>query len=119
MSNLTLNTLTYVGNGIQNGIASWINRTAGLFAGFKTVSVQQSANDKIRIGWKVALPQLVAADSPCGCAGQVKYIDHADITIRIDRKTSAAERAAILATVRDLVASTQFGESITDLITPV
>lgn len=117
MSNIVLNSLTYVGNGIVNGVAWFINRSAGVVNGFNQLSSRIGYGDKTIVHWKLMLPSLVADDSPCGCAGSVSYTNYVDITARMDRKTTAAERTAILASIRDLVATTNFGDSITSLVT--
>lgn len=116
MSNIVLNSLTYVGNGIINGIASFIERSAGIVTAFKTLTSRVSYADRINVHWKLVLPSVVAADSECGCAGELQYTNYVDITYRADRRTTAAERTATLAAIRDLVATTNFGDSITSLV---
>ncbi len=116
MSNIVLNSLTYVGNGTINGVVSFINRTAGIVAGFRKLTNRVSFGDKTVTAWKLVEPTLVAADSTCGCAGEVRYLNYVDITVRLDRATTAAERTALLTSIRDLVATTHFGDSITSLV---
>lgn len=115
MSTLVLNSLNYIGEGITNGINRFIERSSGLVAGFRNLTNRVSFGDKTVVAWKLVQPTLVADDSPCGCAGQVKYNNYLDINVRLDRATTAAERTAMLADIRDLVASTNFGDSITSL----
>lgn len=115
MSNIVLNSLTYVGNGILNGVNSFVNRTAGVVSAFRTLTNRISYADKVTVHWKLVLPTVVEEDSECGCAGSLKYTNYVDITYRADRRTTAAERTATLAAVRDLVATANFGTSITDL----
>lgn len=118
MSNITLNSLVYTGNGILNGVASFINRTAGLVTGFRVLSSRVTYNDKTLVAWKMQKPELVAEDSECGCAGALKYTNHFDIQVRLDKRATAAERAAILKDIQDLVLTTQFSESVTSLVNP-
>lgn len=118
MSNIVLATLTYVGRGITNGTSLFLEQSAGVVAGFRRLTSRVTFNDKTVVAWKLELPTLVEDDSPCGCAGAVKYINYVDITFRSDRKTTAAERTAVLTSIQNLVASTQFGTSITDLVNP-
>lgn len=116
MSNIVLNSLTYVGNGIINGLNSFIERSAGVVNGFRYLNNRVTLGDRTTVSWKITDPVLIAADSPCGCAGKVKYTNYVDITLRADRATTADERAAILQSIRDLVATSNFGSSITSLV---
>lgn len=116
MSNIVLNSLTFVGNGILNGVNSFVERSAGLVNAFKTLTNKVTFADRTNVHWKLILPSVVAEDSACGCAGSVQYTNYVDITYRSDRRTTAAERTATLAMIRDLVATTNFGDSITSLV---
>jgi hypothetical protein len=120
MSNITLNALLYAGQGILNGVASFVNRTAGVVNGFSTLTgrVNITDNKKTVVGWKLTLPILVAEDSPCGCAGAVARTSIVDITVRYDRSATAAERADVLKRVQDLVLTTQFAQSVSSLVQP-
>lgn len=115
MSNLVLNSLTYVGQGIINGVNRFIEKSAGLVTGFVNLTNRVAFQDKTIVHWKLVIPTLVPEDSECGCAGQVKYTNYLDITVRYDRSTTAADRTAMLTTIRDLVATANFGDSITSL----
>lgn len=116
MSNIVLNSLTYVGNGIVNGLNSFIERSAGIVNGFRYLNNRITLGDRSIVSWKLAVPVLVAADSPCGCAGAVKYTAYVDVVTKFDRAATADERAAILQSTKDLVAHANFGASITSLV---
>lgn len=116
MSTIVLNSLNFVGNGILNGLNSFIERSTGVVNGFKYLNNRITLGDKTTVAWKLSVPVLVPEDSPCGCAGAVKYTNYVDISLRCDRATSAAERTAILTSIRDLVTTTNFGDSITSLV---
>lgn len=116
MSNIVLSGLTFVGSGIVNGVALFVERSAGIVSGFRKLTSKVNYADKTNVHWKVELPTIVAADSPCGCAGEVSYINYIDVSARFDRRTTAAERTAVLDMIQDLVASSQFEASITSLV---
>lgn len=119
MSTIVLNSLNYVGSGILNGASFFWERSKGLANAFSPLSARVNmTQDKTNVLWKLTVPVTVAADSPCGCVGDVVRTTYVDITVRMGRAATAAERADVLARVKDLVASTQFASSITDLNLP-
>ena len=119
MSNIVLNTLTYVGTGILNGISQWWERSKSLVNAFSLLTNRISYNpSKTVVAWKLTVPVVREADSACGCAGEVVRTTIADIVIRFDRNATAAERLDVKERIEDLVASTQFASSITDLVQP-
>lgn len=119
MSTIVLNSLNYVGSGILNGVSFFWERSKGLANAFSPLSARVNmTKDKSNVLWKLNVPVTATADSPCGCAGDVVRTTYVDVNTRMDRAATAAERADVLARIRDLVASTQFASSITDLDLP-
>lgn len=119
MSNIVLNTLTYVGEGLINGLSHFWERSAGLAGGFRhlTNRVTQSAS-LIHVAWKLTMPELVADDSPCGCEGAQAFAPTiVDITVRFDKKAPQAHRDAVQTSLENLVVTTQFRNSV-KLLTP-
>lgn len=116
MSNIVINGLTFVGNGIIAGLNSFIERSAGIVNGFKILNNRVTLADRSVVSWKFVLPKVIAADSPCGCAGQVKYTDYVDIVFKFDRATPPADRLAYLELVQDLVLEQHFVDSVTQLV---
>lgn len=120
MSTIVLNSLNYVGSGILNGASMFWERSKGIVNAFSQLSARiNMTQERTNVLWKLTLPITVASDSACGCAGEVERSTTVDISVRLGRAATAAERADVLARVRDLVASTQFGSSITSLDLPV
>lgn len=119
MSNIVLNSLTYVGTGILQGVSWFWERSAGIVSAFRSLSCRINFADKrSNVQWKVVLPVTKAEDTACGCTGEVLRTAVVTITVHHDQLATVAERTATLTSVRDLVASTPFGESITSLTLP-
>lgn len=120
MTTIVLNSLNYVGSGILNGASMFWERSKGIVNAFSQLSTRVNfTQDRTNVLWKLTVPVTVESDSACGCVGDVVRTTHIDIAVRLDRSATATERADILKRVRDLVASAQFGSSITSLDTPV
>lgn len=122
MSNLTLNTKTYTGAGLLNGVVSWIERSLGIASGFSAVRSSlridpesQKDGGKIRIKWDLELPVVATEDSSCSCAGEVLRKADVNITIRIDKGYTTAERTDFMERLEDLVQTTQFRASVISL----
>lgn len=119
MSTIVLNSLNYVGGNVLNGVSWFRNTVGGLASAFSTLTARVNlTNTHSNVLWKLVVPIVKGEDSACGCAGDVVRTTNLDISIRFDRAATAAERADVLARVRDLVASSQFGESLSSLNTP-
>lgn len=119
MSNLVLNGLTYAGTGITNSVSYWYERSAGLVSGFRwlTARVIYGARE-VTTNWRLSVPVLVAEDSTRDVPGSVMYINRTELSVRHDRRATPTERAATLQAIKDLVASSQFEESITSFVQP-
>ena len=119
MSTIVLNTLNYTGTGFLNGASYFWERAAGLATAFSPIVAHVNlTQDKANVLWKLTIPVVVAADSTCGCAGEVSRVAVIDISFRMDKMATAAERLDALNRVKDLVKTTQFGESVTGLVVP-
>lgn len=121
MSNIVLNALTYVGDGIVNGVAWFTERSAGTAAYFRslTSSVSAKKGQRISVKWKLVKPFPAAAAESCPCPGEAPYTDTiVDITVRFDPRADAAYRTAVTTDIQNLAATTQFTGSINSLIQP-
>lgn len=120
MSDIVLNATTYVGEGIQNGVTNFINRSAELLSGFSSlVGRVRNQNKRVEVRWNLAVPVLVADDSPCGCAGEVRFITYAEVSVKFDQRADLAHRTDVYERLVDLLAATQVGSSIKNLQPPV
>lgn len=119
MSTIVLNAKNYVGEGIQNGLTFFREKSAGLVAGFNTLTGRIAFNPtKTVVAWKLVKPTLATESDECACAGTVLREAIIDITVRLDRAATQAERDAIAEDIEDLVATSQFKTSITGFVTP-
>lgn len=117
MSNIVLNTLTYVGEGIASGIARFVERSQGVYAGFRSlVGRMKSSRDKVEVVWTLALPVIADADSPCACDGDVLQMTYVNVSVRFDKKASPTHRLDVYNQLKDLVNNTTvFQPSVVDL----
>lgn len=119
MSTIVLNALNYVGEGIVNGISWFREKSVGLVAGFRTLTARISYNPtKTVVAWKLVKPVVATESTDCVCAGEILREAIIDITVRLDREATQAERDAIVEDIEDLVATTQFKGSITGFVMP-
>lgn len=116
MSNIILNTLTYVGEGLANGVSRFVNRAAGLYAGFSAALGRvTSSQKKVTVRWNFTVPVLITGDTACGCDGEVRYITYVETTVRFDQAASAAHREDVYLRLKDLVGSVPYATSVKDL----
>lgn len=121
MSTIVLNALNYVGTGILNGVSYFWEKLSGsgIVNAFSPLTAKiNQTQDRVNILWKLVVPVTVAADSPCGCAGNVDKTTIVDLTFRFDRRATVAERDEVYKRVQSLVAHASFKASITDLTLP-
>lgn len=120
MSNITLNTLVYVGEGLQAGVTHFMNRSTALLSGFSAlIGRVVNRGKRVETRWNLTIPVLVEDDSPCGCAGEVRFITYVEISVKFDQKASAAHRDDTYVRIQDLIASSQFADSVKLLKPPV
>ena len=119
MSNLTLNTKTYTGAGLVNGLVSWIERSLGIASGFSvtrsSLRTDPEKGGKVRGKWDIDMPIVATESSACSCAGDVLRTADANISFRLDKRLTLAERTDFALRLKDLVASAQFQASIINL----
>jgi len=116
MSNIVLNTITYVGEGFINGATRFMNRAASLLSGFSSLFGRVNTGGKrTTVRWNLTIPVLVPEDSACGCGGDVKFITYAEVQVKFDARADATHRADVYTRLTDLLASSQVESSIKDL----
>lgn len=109
MSTVTLNSKAY----------PWANWTPTGLSRFVNAGSTVVGNSSLTFGSKVlkgtvdgsvvlAVPVLVAADSTCGCAGEVKFTNYTTVRRQVSPLSTLAERTDELARLRGLVLTTQF-----------
>lgn len=120
MSNVTLNTLLYIGEGIMNGASRFVYRGAGLLSGFSSLMGRlKNTKEKVEVQWTLAIPVIAEEATSCACVGDVLQMTYANINVRFDRKATKAHRADVLLRLQNLVVTQVFEDSVEDLsITP-
>lgn len=116
MSTVTLNTKPYEGNGILNGVSTWYERSGGIAAGFQPLTSTISFNPtKTSVKWKLVAPVLQPDATACACPNEVLRSTIVDISVRLDKAATKAERDDILKRIQDLVLTTVFVDSVSKL----
>lgn len=105
---LTLNTKTYAGAGVANGVTSYVERSAGVASGFSTLTSSLRIDSMVRGKVVLTLPLIAPEATACACPGDVVKSGEAQILIRLDKKLTTAERTDLRLRLKDLVASAQF-----------
>lgn len=122
MSNIVLNTITYVGRGLQNGVARYITSAAGTLARFvRRLTGQVVMGPNVTtVRWALTIPVAPGEDDPaCPCPGEQPMRDtQIEVIVRSDARAPSDHRATCLASVQDLVQDASFGVSVTDLVQP-
>lgn len=118
---LTLNTVVFPFIGfLQGSIATYRNVGSGTANGFKDATAKvepKNANGDIKVRWKLKLPTVVS-EADCACPGGIVRENFADIVVTVSTSALAAERTNMALSLKDLVASSEFQASITNLQTP-
>lgn len=122
MANIVLNSLTYVGRGVVNGLTSYVNTGLAYVRGFRVLTAQvrfQPKQDTV-VHWKLELPRLVDPANPSGVpAGtRVGKPTLVDVRFRFDEFSSDTERDGALLALKDLVLKAEFAASVTSLTQP-
>lgn len=116
MSNIVLNTVTYIGEGFIAGATRFMNRSASLLSGFSSLYGRvNTGGKKTEVRWNLTIPVLVPEDSPCGCAGEVKFITYASFQVKFDAKADATHRADVYERMVDLLADAKVKASVEEL----
>lgn len=122
MGNIVLNTKTFGGRGIIAGVASYLEATAGVLAGFLTltgsVKLPQAKLAKAKTEWRLRIPVVTEDASACACPGEA--VDEIDcyIVVRASQGTSTAVRTNMALMVKDLTASPEFQASVISFTQP-
>jgi len=122
MANIVLNTKTYGGRGVVNGLASYLDATTGLLSAFRTLSASirlpSRKGEKANIQWRLKFPIPAADPSACACPGDI--VDEADvyIQVRVSQGVSEAVRTDLATQVKDLTARAEFTASIVSFTQP-
>lgn len=115
MSTIVLNALNYVGNGILNGVSWFYERAAGIVSQFSALTNRINFGPtKTTVAWKLVIPVVIPPAE--GCCDTTKMDDTIiDVTFRFARDLPSANRTDALDRIQDLVLTSQFMGSVTNL----
>lgn len=95
-ASITLNSVVYVPAGVNNGIATWMNRTAGVIGGFSPLtekfSTPTAASTQTKVEFRLSIPVVATADDSCACIGDVLRTSSASISFWLNQNSTLAER---------------------------
>lgn len=121
MANITLDALIYTGLGVANGVASYVETSAGVATGYKrlTGSVKVPADGKgnSRVQWKIKHPVVASGIAGVPDGTLLRGIE-ADITLRASPLSTGAELTNMGDAIQDLVANAVFAASVDSLTSP-
>lgn len=90
---------TYNPSNLTGGQAFNANRVSNYPSGWpqmaRTTRGPVQGNGLYRVTLKLSDPQVVAADSACGCAGTLDYTNSVNIEFVLSEKSTAAMRTAL------------------------
>lgn len=122
MSNIVLNSKTYSGIGFnQNGQSVFKETSAGVPSGFSYLTEKTSTGtgkSDSTVKWNLSVPVIATADSDCACSGDVLRTAYLRLEVSFAAGSSLVERTDVLDRLQDLVLTTQFIASLTNLDQP-
>lgn len=117
-ANVTLNSVVYAPAGTNNGVSTWMDRSAGFGVGFSSLTEkfnQSGTGEVARMVFSLNLPVVQAADSGFAAAGTLLRTSTVQISVWVPLDSTTDERADLLARIQDLVAATPFTDAVGDL----
>lgn len=115
MSDITLDGVVYADMGVTNGVHSWADHSAGVPAGFSTLTQRINlTKERVNFLSKLYLPMVESSPSACACPGDLLDECYLDINVRTSKKTDGTTRAFILQAVKDYVLTTAFSDLLTN-----
>lgn len=121
MSNITLNTIVYIGRGLLNGTATYVSGAGTSLARYvrKLTGRVNLGPDVSAVRWSGTVPIVPAEEAACPCPGEKPMRDTMyEIVVRMDARATAAHRTDVDLTIKDLVQKAEFTASVVDLAQP-
>lgn len=125
---ITLNSVVYNWVGFDpTGTSRWTATAGGLATSFANLTARvtiggfEGSSKTARMSkskWRLVTPVIATEDSDCSCAGTVLRTAYVDISADFHPTSTLAERTDMLARLRALVLTTQFGDSYLNLTQP-
>lgn len=104
----------------QSGTSRYLETSNAMPTGYSplTARVTMSTGKSQKVKWRLAIPTVATADSPCGCVGAVLGTSYVTIEVDVPSTGTLTDRTDLLARVVSLVSTTEFGDSVKKLIQP-
>lgn len=125
---ITLNSVVYNWAGFDPSSTSrWTATAGGLATSFANLTARVTIGGKegkgqvarmSKVKWRMATPVIATEASSCACAGDVLRTSYVDVAADFDPTATLAERTDILARLRALVLTAEFGNSFLNLVQP-
>lgn len=127
---IVLNSVTYNWAGFDPSSTSrWTATAGGIATSFANLTarvtiggtegkgVNQTARTS-KVKWRLVTPVIATEDSDCACVGSVLRTSYVDVAADFAPTANLAERTDVLARLRALVLTTEFGNSFLNLVQP-
>lgn len=111
MSDINLDGIVYADMGVTNGVHSWTDHSAGMPAGFCTLTQRiNMTKERVNFLSKLHLPMMVSVPSACACPGDLVGECYFDVNVRTSKNADGTARAFILQAIKDYVATAHFSD---------
>lgn len=117
-ADVTLNSVVYSKAGVNGGVASWINRAAGVISGFSTlrqIFKSPTSGVQTKIDFNLSVPVVAAEDTPCVCAGTLLRTNSVTVSVWVASSSTLAERTDLYLRLKDLVSTSMFIDAVENL----
>lgn len=120
MSNITLNAVVYSSTSRNsNGASTWAALAASIASAIARltgkVNLPQGKNDG-SVKWNLAIPVVASGDTACACDGDILRTYYVRVETNVPRGSTTAERTNVTEQITDLIESSQFRDSLINLI---
>lgn len=125
---ITLNSVAYNWVGFDpSGTSRWTATAGGVATAFSNLTARVTIggiDDKTKaarmskVKWRIQIPVIATEDSSCSCVGAILRTGYTDVSADFSPTATLAERTDMLARLRALVLTTDFGNSFLSLTQP-
>lgn len=115
---VTLNTHVYNPAGLLSGVARWIDRTAGVLAGFSVLTQRYkdpTTGVQTKIDFSLSIPVIATADSVSHETGELVRTNSVTVSAWVASTSTLAERTDLYLRLKDLVATSLVSDAIENL----
>lgn len=118
-ASVTLNTVAYSPAGVENNVATWINRASSFYKGFKTLTQKfldpSSGGTQTKMTFSLDIPVVATADGANYRAGDLLRVNSAVVSVWVNGNSTSAERTDLQLSLKDLMSSAMFTSAVINL----